>query len=551
MAQDTIMLQKIEAIENAPANKDNFAVLQKIVLSGGHPLEILNAKIAIAHLMVALKEMDTCILYCQQEVAIAQSVKDAFAEANFYKLLGNAYYHYPQKEKAIIYWQKCLALSEPNKFNILTEQCTHNIGAVQLEFGKFTEAEAHLKRALQMGLINEPKKSKANNQHYRLLATLYNQIKRYDEAEKIFLDIIQENKVMKDTFHLIETMIFYTAVLRNKKQQVKAMQVGTEALQMSRNTSDYELISTALSMHVQNLKAIGKFQEACTAYTEMDAMVRKKFDKDLNVKIGEAEAKFHTAEIEHEKDAAISQAKKEKQFYLFTFFSLIGIGTSAIYFYNQKRKQKIVQQLQQERIQAVLDGEEKERARIAKDLHDGIVQDLTAIKLQLNNSLQNSSIDKMKLEDIVSDIDKASVEVRNISYQMMPATLQALGFTPAIEDLFKRVLGPATIKYEIEQIGLDTRLPENVEVNLFRITQELLNNALKHSKADFISLLLHKKTAAIHLIFEDNGIGFEEEKIVKGIGLNSLSSRVELLHGSLQYEKSEGRGTIAIIKIPL
>ncbi|MEQ1553933.1 MAG: sensor histidine kinase, partial [Ferruginibacter sp.] len=203
-------------------------------------------------------------------------------------------------------------------------------------------------------------------------------------------------------------------------------------------------------------------------------------------------------------------------------------------------------------IQFVLDGEEKERTRIAKDLHDGIVQDLTGIKLQLNAGINDDAfVHKKIVIDAVESLDKASKEVRNISYQMMPATLTQLGLLPALDDLLKRVLTPSNINYDFEQIGIAKRLPDNIEVSIFRITQELLNNVLKHSQANFVSLLITIKEEVVTMIFEDNGKGFDAATIKKGIGFSSLSSRVELLHGDIKYEKADGVGTMAIIKIPI
>jgi signal transduction histidine kinase len=124
----------------------------------------------------------------------------------------------------------------------------------------------------------------------------------------------------------------------------------------------------------------------------------------------------------------------------------------------------------------------------------------------------------------------------------MPAILIQLGFIPAIEDLLKRVLTPNNIKYEFEQIGVTERLTEKIEVSIFRITLELLNNVLKHSEANFVSIFITLKPNVVTIIFEDNG---------KGFGFNSLSSRVELLNGDIKYEKSEGVGTMAIMKIPV
>lgn len=307
-----------------------------------------------------------------------------------------------------------------------------------------------------------------------------------------------------------------------------------------------------MDVHANNLTAAGNYKEAYKFKEEQNTLLRDRFNGDLNKKISDAEAIFKTSEIKHEKEVAILKERKEKQIYLIGFAGLLSVTGFIFYYIFQKRSVKLKAQLQQAQIKSVLDGEEKERTRIAKDLHDGIVQDLTAIKLHLNSGIDdNGFVNKKIVTDAVESIDKASKEVRNISYQMMPTTLIQLGFIPAIEDLLKRVLSPGNIQYDFEQIGITERLPENIEVSIFRITQELLNNVLKHSEANFVSLLITLKANVVTMIFEDNGKGFDANTVKKGIGFSSLSSRVELLKGDIKYEKAEGAGTMAIVKIPL
>ena len=95
------------------------------------------------------------------------------------------------------------------------------------------------------------------------------------------------------------------------------------------------------------------------------------------------------------------------------------------------------------------------------------------------------------------------------------------------------------------------RLPERVETTVYRICQELINNTLKHSKADNVSLLLQIKNNILQITYEDNGIGFDTQKIQKGIGLNSLNNRIKMLEGTLEFDNNTTTGTTAFIRIPL
>jgi signal transduction histidine kinase len=552
-AQNKIIQNRLTEIEKSKASTDFISELRNTLTTPNlSNVDNMAVQTTLVHQYQALQMWDTCLNYCQAQVAQAHQQKNSLAEATFYKLIGGTYYFIPKKEKAIEYWKKSIALSEPNNYALLLEMCYHNIGVIYLEEMKYEKAETYLENAYKIGLSNNPKTGAGNLLHTRLLATLYALTKRFGKADSKYVETITNCELAKDTPMLAETLMFYSKILMDKKEMIKALESSGNALEYTRKLSGIEMLRTALTIHSENLFAAGKYKEANDLKIELINIVTQRYSIDLTNKIGEAEAKFKNSETTYEKEVAILKAKKKTQIYLFSFLGLLfGLGF-IFYSIYQKRTANQKAQLQQTQIQSILDGEEKERTRIAKDLHDGIVQDLTAIKLQLNAGVNNENVvDKKIVTDAVESIDKASKEVRNISYQMMPATLIQLGFIPAIEDLLKRVLTPSNIKYDFVQIGITERLSDNIEVSVFRITQELLNNVLKHSEANFVSLLITLKANVVTMIFEDNGKGFDAATVKKGIGFSSLSSRVELLNGDIKYEKADGVGTMAIVKIPV
>jgi signal transduction histidine kinase len=302
-----------------------------------------------------------------------------------------------------------------------------------------------------------------------------------------------------------------------------------------------------MNRHSKNLARSGKPFEAYTMMTQVNHLLKESFSKDLNTKISEVEVKYKTEKIQREKVKAEENARQQKQIFLFSFLALIIIGGSVVYAFHQKKSARQKAIAHKQKLEALIEGEEKERNRIARDLHDGIVQDLTAIKLKMD-----SVPDKTReVNELVSEIDRATKEVRDIAYQMMPVALREYGLIPALEGLLEKSLTPNKIKFEFETVNIEERLPEKIEVCLYRITQELINNVVKHSKASSISLVVSKFHDNVSLVFEDNGKGFRENEIQKGIGMNSLSSRLEMVNGNLKFESIEGTGTMAIIKIPL
>ena len=149
------------------------------------------------------------------------------------------------------------------------------------------------------------------------------------------------------------------------------------------------------------------------------------------------------------------------------------------------------------------------------------------------------------------ELERSNQDLRNISHQMMPRALSDLGIIPALEDMLENSLAYAKIKYQFEHFNINGRLPEKIEVSIYRITQELINNIIKHSNANNVNVQLFKSDESIILIVEDDGVGMNASKSGKGIGLLNISSRVDMIHGTVNFEPSPNSGTLVTVKIPL
>ena len=204
---------------------------------------------------------------------------------------------------------------------------------------------------------------------------------------------------------------------------------------------------------------------------------------------------------------------------------------------------------QQKGLKAVIQAQEDERKRIAKDLHDGIVQQLGGLKLGLEkifSDKQNEETNK-----IVNILDNSAQELRELSHKMMPRSLGELGLIPALDDMLENSLGHTNISYEFEYFGISNRFKENIEIAIYRIAQELVNNIIKHSQATKANIQLIKTGDFVLLIVEDNGKGMNLSKHKDGIGLMNISSRLDTINGKVNYEPSPESGTLATIKIPI
>lgn len=192
---------------------------------------------------------------------------------------------------------------------------------------------------------------------------------------------------------------------------------------------------------------------------------------------------------------------------------------------------------------AIIDATEKERQRIAKDLHDGIGQQLGSIRM----AMQSDGVDD-KLQE---QLQHAASEVRAISHQMMPKALRELGLVPALADMFAKTFSGDQTKHSFEHLGLDDRLDPKLEVSVYRIAQELAQNTLKHSKAENAEIQLMQRKGVLTLLVEDDGNGFEVTEQSEGIGVHNIKSRLDVLGGTIHYQSSLGDGTAATVRIPL
>jgi len=204
---------------------------------------------------------------------------------------------------------------------------------------------------------------------------------------------------------------------------------------------------------------------------------------------------------------------------------------------------------------AVLKGQEQERKRLGAELHDGIGQILSAISLDVSQaSALAANTDRSQLiselDQLGSKVQTAIKEVRNISHDLMPDVLESFGLKEALKQTCSSLHKRAGIKVKFEHVDLQSKYDSTMELNIFRITQELLNNIQKHSASAnvFVSLMDHGDS--ISLTVEDDGIGFDPNKDSSGIGLRNVASRVKTLGGQMDVESSKESGTLINIEIP-
>tara|TARA_R110002072_G_scaffold95702_9_gene210923 strand:+ start:177 stop:1955 length:1779 start_codon:yes stop_codon:yes gene_type:complete len=232
---------------------------------------------------------------------------------------------------------------------------------------------------------------------------------------------------------------------------------------------------------------------------------------------------------------------------------LIGLGFSFfLIFRNKIKAQKLEREQERKTFLAMTEGEEKERIRLSKDLHDGLGQILSTARMNVNALEREDKGEEEKIwKNSLKLIDQAVVEVRNVSHALMPSALVQLGLIPAIQQISDQINDSGQIKLEFIHQGEIANWPMAIRISIFRIVQEVLNNMVKHSEASEISIHLLSDDEKMTLDIKDNGKGFDLDIIdkSKGIGWKNIQSRVKLLGAKLELYSEKSKGSQIILKL--
>ncbi len=218
-------------------------------------------------------------------------------------------------------------------------------------------------------------------------------------------------------------------------------------------------------------------------------------------------------------------------------------------------KTRELNQKQYEVKRALLLGEEQERKRIATELHDGMGSMLSTLKLNAESiELDEKHLSEKELvayKNIIDLIDKACIELRNISHNMLPTGMEQFGLIQSLQSIIKKINNSSKTNFNLDTYNLNERFNRELELSLYRITLELINNIIKHSGAKNATIQLIKNDDSITLMVVDDGVGFDSNKIKEGMGLHNIKSRVDVFNGKLTIDTQPERGSTFIIEIPI
>jgi len=347
-----------------------------------------------------------------------------------------------------------------------------------------------------------------------------------------------------------------------KKQPEKSIFYYKQSIAVAEKNSDIKLMQQAYQQLAMVLTNPGIKVSAINNKSSL-VLQADSLDKDsLQQMIGVMELKYN-----NEKELrALREAQlkiQQRNYLLFAaVIVLLAIGI-IVYFWNRRNKLKHEAKLQAAIIhqqdmatRAIIEAEENERKRIAGDLHDGLGQMMSAVKMNLSGLADRvetkNENDKVLLGRTIALADESCKELRVVSHNMMPNALLKSGLSSAVKDFIDKI-DHSTLQVQLHTEGLNERLDSSIETVLYRVIQEIVHNVIKHSSANRLDISLFKDSEGLSCTIEDNGKGFKKGAVEKkdGIGLKNIEARISYLKGTVEFDTAPGRGTLVAIHIPL
>jgi two-component system, NarL family, sensor kinase len=519
-----------------------------------------------------------------EAIAIYLSTMEAYRVSNdprkdeavaiYYSKIAWVYYELKQFDKAVSY----------NKLSLAAILKTNNEESIAwlylyvcedfIQLNQIDSCLPYLAKAkpIVMSLNNHH----LNVQYYNRLAVISSKKKDYRTAISYYEKALAETKALNDKFYILaiqrEIGVCYARIEEYKvasKYLLTALPAAIAGNYAEEKMKIFQELATVAEKTNNKSAAYDYLKQAVQLRDSINLDNSKKAVAEIENKYQAAEKEKEIVELNADKQIQSLSIQRKSTLNYILFISLAALLIAAILGYrNFRNRQQLAKQqdeLQQQRIRelekdkqlvavdAMLQGQEEERSRLAKDLHDGLGGLLSGVKFSLSNMKDNLIItpDNMTVfERSLDMLDTSIKELRRVAHNMMPELLTKFGLDEALKEYCNSINATNLLSVKYQSIGMDTRIEKSSEIIIYRIIQELLNNIMKHAAAKEATVQLVKEEGRLSIIVEDDGKGFDTALIKnnKGAGLTSIQSRVDYLKGQLDIHSETGKGTLVNIE---
>jgi two-component system, NarL family, sensor kinase len=490
---------KISTIYYDQKRFDKALLYDKLSLSefriGNNEESMVWAYIYICDDFIALKQLDSSLQYLSKAKPITERLNNHRINEQYYNKLGQISLEKKDYRAGITYFERCIqeATITGTKFQVLSNQ--RMVAVCYVRLGEYATARKYLLTALPLAIAGNFLKSK--------------------------MEILQDLVTVEDrSDHKADAYVYLKQVV---------------TLRDSLNQDESK-------------KRVAEIESKYQATEKEKTILRLEKDKQIQ-------------------SLSIRQKSTLNYFLAGSLMALLLVGF--LVYRNLRNRQQLARQqdeLQQQRIRelekdkqlvavdSMLKGQEEERSRLAKDLHDGLGGLLSGVKFSLSNMKDNLIItpDNMAVfERSLDMIDTSIKELRRVAHNMMPEMLTKFGLDEALKEYCNTINATKLLAVKYQSLGMESRLEKATEIIMYRIVQELLNNILKHAAASEVFVQLIRENNRLNIVVEDNGRGFDTVLLEnsKGAGWVNIRSRVEYLKGQLDVHSETGKGTLVNIEL--
>jgi two-component system, NarL family, sensor kinase len=564
---------------------------------------ILSYYLNVKDPLVQKGEIEKFIALSTQGSLLAKKWGDENKQAIFYQNIGSGYYYLAKLDSCITYYQKAEIIFEKN--NNKNELVKHygNASAIYGESKLLAKSLEYGFKALKLqeqGFGNKDDLSYV----YSSIYITYLDLKLVDSAiiyanktlqqcridknkalEQMTLGNMMNIKIdqqrYKELFPLLERLKEISKEIDNPENNANlnirtamtyyyngktklAEEYALKVLKINEANKLSNVTKNAYIMLNKIESTLGNYALADSYGSKRDSINDMIINEATAKNIQELEKKYETQKKETE-IVKLNASNKQKSILnkILTTSAIVLILFGLLGYRNFKNKQKVSsqqQEIQEQKItelekdkqlsaiDAMLKGQEEERSRIAKDLHDGLGGMLSGTKLSFINMKENLVLtpeNATQFDKSLSMLDNTIADLRKVAHNLMPEALVKFGLGEAVKDFCNSIQSSSALKVVYQQVGEGRKLTNTAEVFTYRIIQELVNNAVKHAAAQQIIIQLNYAATSLHITVEDDGKGFNFNTIAnsKGAGMDNIKYRVQYFNGTLDIVTAPGKGT--------
>jgi two-component system NarL family sensor kinase len=590
-----------QALEVSKKNKNKKLMLSSVV------------DIGISY--IQSNELDKALSSFTDAIPVAKEINDTGKIAAVMANIGNVYLHKKNPVKAIEFYLQSARLLEQcsnqerlpalyaNLCSLLDDQ---NESDQSIQFGnkafelaqknndEYSAAHALLNLSVTYGHLNQSEKQfkilqealpiVKKNGDLELLGTVYNNLgayyyekNEYQDALNNYLQSYTYSQQMGNHYHLCTSCSHLALIYHQLNMPDKALQFIMQAETLAKEVGSRADLKEIYYTRAEIEKERGNFKKAYDYLSQSASISDSLFKVESSEKIADMEEKYET----EKKEKSIIQLTKDKQIQALSikekstlnYFLIASLGVLLIAafvgFRNFRHRQLLAKQqgeLQQQHIRelekdkqlvavdSMLKGQEDERTRLAKDLHDGLGGMLSGVKFSLMNMKSNLIINHenvIAFERSLDMLDTSIQELRRVAHNMMPEALVKFGLDEALKDYCNNINTAQVLNVKYQSFGMENRMESTTEIIVYRIIQELLNNIFKHARASEVLVQLIREEDRISIAVEDNGKGFDVKILEKSksSGWANILSRVNYLRGKLDIISGDNKGTSVNIEV--